>query len=42
MSHSVALRRGVSDDTAPQLLFHSIHLSFVTSDVSASQDKKEN
>lgn len=28
----VALRRGVSDDMAPQLHFHSIHLSFVTSD----------
>lgn len=26
------MRRGISDDTAPQLLFHSIHLSFVTSD----------
>lgn len=28
----VALRRGISDDMAPQLHFHSIHLSFVTSD----------
>lgn len=36
LCHRISIRKGISDEAPPQAMFHSLHLSFLSTSVSGS------